>query len=152
MEFHYIAQNLRNMKRTFRKICRWALGLMGISCAASCDEINNQMAEYGCPYAQFEIKGKVTDPEGNPIKGIEVSSDFIGESTYTKEDGTYLYKGGFFPGDTMPLSMKDVDGEENGGKFKEFSKEIRLKHEEEGSGNWDFGKYTADVNAILDRE
>ena len=140
------------MKRAFRKLYRWALGLLGISCAASCDEIFDQREEYGCPYAQFEIKGKVTDPEGNPIKGIEVSSDFIGESTHTEADGTYLYKGNFFPGDTMPITMKDVDGEENGGKFKEASQEIRLTHAEEGSGNWDHGKYTAEFDKILDRE
>ena len=51
------------------KILAGLLSLLGFSLAA-CDKIGAD--EYGCPYADYEIKGKVVDENGKAINGIQV--------------------------------------------------------------------------------
>ena len=32
------------------------------------------IVEYGCPYADYVVKGSVTDDAGNPIQGIKITA------------------------------------------------------------------------------
>ena len=45
------------------------LGFVGVSCE---EQEQEQVCMYGVPMATYEVKARVVDPEGNPIKGIEV--------------------------------------------------------------------------------
>ena len=50
------------------------LSLLGM--AAGCSSNDKLIpVEYGCPHADYEIKGRVTDPDGNPIRAIEITTD-----------------------------------------------------------------------------
>ena len=53
------------MKTLIIQLIKIALGLLGVAIVDSCVA----KAEYGCPHADFEAKGVVTDEEG---KGIQV--------------------------------------------------------------------------------
>ena len=49
------------------KLWMLLLSLLGF---AGCDEPQEDM--YGTPYAEYTVKGRVTDAAGTPIAGIEV--------------------------------------------------------------------------------
>ena len=70
------------------KIIKFLLICLGFKSLTACDvEIWNGTVEYGTPYAEYEVKGRVSDAEGTPISGIRVS---MGESqsSYIFEEQT----------------------------------------------------------------
>ena len=84
----------------FNWILAGLLSLLGFS-ITSCGATD----EYGSPYAEYELKGKVTDMNGDPIQGIEInyggiynnvlSPSYISEiykSPQTQKDGSYDIK------------------------------------------------------------
>ena len=87
------------------------------------------VACYGVPEADynpsFAASGRVVDPEGKPIKGIEAKMG--SKSTYTDADGHFRLRG-----DSKTLILEDVDGEENGGEF--VAAPIYLKSDEADVG------------------
>ena len=79
------------------KLWMLLLSLLGF---AGCDEPQEDM--YGTPYAEYTVKGRVTDAAGTPIAGIEVRRSSWGSDpsavrtdtrgAYTFEaDGNVLY-------------------------------------------------------------
>ena len=95
------------------KLWMLLLSLLGF---AGCDEPQEDM--YGTPYAEYTVKGCVTDAAGTPIAGIEVRRSSWGSDpsavrtdtrgAYTFEaDGNVLY---------MPpvLTFTDTDGPAGG--------------------------------------
>ena len=92
------------------------LSLLGM--AAGCSSNDKLIpVEYGCPHADYEIKGRVTDPDGNPIRAIEITTDEL-PVAYSSATGDYRLKGTAFPGD-MRIRFTDTDGPDNGGSFAE---------------------------------
>lgn len=70
--------------------------------------------EYGSPTADFEIKGNVTDPQGNPVPNIRVAeTGAYGNFNETRSDSKGFYttewKGGYSRG-TYTFSFTDTDG------------------------------------------
>ena len=64
---------------------------------------------------EYVVKGKVTDAStGNPIKGIQVTSDDGCGPILTTESGDFEYNGGGMPDEKVKLTFTDIDGEENG--------------------------------------
>ena len=127
------------------------LGLLGFTACG-----NAPLDMYGSPTVDFMVKGKVTDSEGTPIKGIVVSStglhsfvDGTGLSAVTDENGAFVTNTIKEFGVCGTLVFTDVDGAENGGDFETYEKDLskfpqtQLK---EGEG-WYRGEYevTADV-------
>lgn len=142
------------MKRKFIKASNYALGLLLISIGfSSCKDDRKCM--YGTPTADYEISGKVTDVDNNPIAGISVShpSSFTEEGhlgVITDKDGNYkLITKGYAPGD-LELTVEDIDDAENG-EFQ--TKEIRELFEDSDytgdDGSWYEGKATRTVNVKL---
>lgn len=88
------------------------------------------VACYGTEYDEFHpeygASGRVVDPEGNPIEGIQVT--MADKCCYSNPNGRF-YVGAEYP----VLIIRDVDGEKNGGEFSE--KIIELQH----GGNHDVG-------------
>ena len=76
------------------KILAGLLSLLGFSLAA-CDKIGAD--EYGCPYADYKIKGKVVDENGKAINGIQVIiPDPFGNEEYTHRDTLITNSAGEF--------------------------------------------------------
>ena len=73
-------------------LCRTLLGILGFSFVSACDGEGASpipmygvpAPEYGSPYAEYFVKGKVTDEAGNPIKGIAVTVPDEYADTYEK--------------------------------------------------------------------
>lgn len=137
------------MKDLIVRISAWLLCLIGFGSSVACSP-GMVADEYGSPYASFEVKGKVTDQQGNPIPGIQVTCDAMYiQPVYTESDGSYALNGDGFPREKIQVSFEDVDGEENGGLFAARSVSVETIHVKEGDGNWDFGVYEAEANAEL---
>jgi putative lipoprotein (rSAM/lipoprotein system) len=115
-----------------------------VSCSMPMD------GEYGTPYATYEIKGKVTDENGNPIKGIAVScEDLDSDKIYTDEAGTFTLSAAGFPRAVINVSFRDVDEDENGGWYEDKSVKLETVHVKDGDGNWNFGAYEVQADVIL---
>lgn len=137
------------MKDLIVRISAWLLCLIGFGSSVACST-GMVTEEYGSPYASYEVKGKVTDQQGEPIPGIQVACDAMYvEPVYTESDGSYALNGGGFPREKIQVSFEDVDGEENGGLFAARSVSVETHQVQDGEGNWDFGVYEAEVNAEL---
>lgn len=53
------------------RILLYLLGLLGF---ASCGKTEDPTpAMYGTPTAEFTVKGRVVDPDGNPVENIRVT-------------------------------------------------------------------------------
>ena len=64
------------------------LTLLGFSCSDSDDDGGGQVEEYGCPHANYEIKGKVVNRQNNPIPNIQIA---IKQVVFDR--GGYIYTG-----------------------------------------------------------
>lgn len=152
-------------KLTTTHVLSGLLALLGFS---ACDE-NGGRAEYGSPIVDYQVKGQVTDAEGNPIEGIQVvtqptfGSYFIkeGESvSYAKADTVYTDASGNFESSLLQnvslagkLVFNDVDGEDKG-TFQTDSaslQEAETVQLEEGNG-WYDGRYELTLNKQLKKE
>jgi putative lipoprotein (rSAM/lipoprotein system) len=103
-------------------------GLITLLCFSSC----KSSYEYGSPYADYTVKGKVTDKlTGNPLKGIRVgySPLFDGmdgdgtppifvpnASTLTNIEGEFKITSpnDYWRGTVVSVYVDDIDGEANG--------------------------------------
>lgn len=147
------------MKRKFIKASNYALGLLLISIGfSSCnkdDDDGRIMLMYGTPSADYEMSGKVTDNENNPIAGIKVShprsyTNAGQEGVITDKDGNYkLNTKGFAPGE-LKLTIEDIDGVVNG-EFATKQKTETFKDSDYTGkdGAWHEGKATRTVNIKL---
>ena len=119
------------------------------------------LVEYGVPSVTYEVKARVVDSEGNPIKGIEViisqKEDFNPKwgrvfETTTLEDGTLAESrtSSFTGGNKLYIKLTDVDGAANGGDFEELvhsAPVYPLNKIEEGEG-WYAGCYKVQFGDI----
>lgn len=112
---------------------------------------------YGTPWADYEVKGKVLDADGDPIKGIKVSlieDQYNSQSTQSLENGTFKVSLGTIPFDKLKLTAQDIDGAENGGEFEEKTVELDFsKVEATGDkGAWYSGKFSIEQNIVLEEK
>ena len=117
---------------------------------------------YGTPSADYEIKGKVLDADGDPIKGIkvEVQTYVAGPEPipiirkFSLDDGTYDASVQTFPVSKLRLVAQDVDGAENGGEFEEKTVELDFsKVEATGDkGAWYSGKFSIEQDIVLEEK
>lgn len=146
------------MRHLISIFSNFILALMGVgltSCVAK--------AEYGCPHADFEAKGIVTDEDGQPIPGIRVvlSADYPNpdikgptDTLWTGNDGSYRYVpldyGSDYPyHESIRFEFADVDGEANGGEFTDVDVEVPVFQVKPGDGNWYDGAYEAGVDVTM---
>lgn len=66
--------------------------------------------EYGCPYARWDVNGKISDEENNPIENAQVivrspKAGQIRDTLYSDEEGLYR---GSYPG-VFPYSKDSID-------------------------------------------
>ena len=143
------------LTRWYNAVLTALLGLLGFE---SCD--SNGLEEYGCPYADYIIKGVVTDEAGIPIKGIKVIAPYsskmdsqYGQIVQTDTQGIFMLQE-FSSLRGNDIIFEDIDGEDNNGLFQsdtinvESLPKTRL---EKGSG-WYEGKYEATANIKLKKK
>ena len=109
---------------------RKALIFMALLLAVSCSEKKT----IGNPYILYEIHGVVTDQDGNPLKGIYVSSG-NSEADITSANGEFVIYGRSVPSSSATITCEDKDGQENGGSYLKTSVSVELKLRSAGSGN-----------------
>ena len=112
---------------------------------------------YGTPWADYEVKGKVLDADGDPIKGIKVSlieDQYNSQSTQSLENGTFKVSLGTIPFDKLKLTAQDIDGAENGGEFEEKTVELDFsKIEYTGDKDaWYSGKKSLEQDIVLEEK
>ena len=140
-----------------RRLFYLLLGALGFT--ACNDNSNGMMCEYGTPTVSFNVKGRVTDADGKPIKGIVVSSTEVnsfsengGLEAVTGEDGRFTTQKVKAIGIHGKLLFTDIDGAENGGEFETQTVELHTLPETkiaEGDGGWDVGEYEVTANVKL---
>ena len=145
-----------------KRLIYFLMALLGFG-SAGCEPESYGVAEYGVPMVNYQLKTRVVDSEGNPIKDIEVTvseiEDFNNSWAYvlettTQEDGTLANSRthGMMGGFKLYIRLTDVDGEENGGEFEELVQSVNVNHLnkiEEGDGNWYRGCYEVKVGDIV---
>ena len=135
------------------KFIKFLLLCLGFKSLTACDtDIWNETPEYGTPYAEYEVKGRVSDSEGTPISGIKVSMGEEGSLdsvAVTDADGRFHVIHGTFP---FRDNTFDI-GEAGGGLFEEQTVTVQAEMVEEGDG-WDEGDYAVkeDVNVVLEKQ
>lgn len=138
------------------KIIAALLALLGF---AGCEIVGGRV-EYGTPHASFEVKGRVTDGDGDPIRDIKIVVDEgeQGNPDYplgvgiTDASGRYVVIGSWFGGRNLTVVTEDIDGEANGGEFASKSVEIEIDSDDYvGGDGWYRGKAakTADFTLTL---
>ena len=148
--------------KTYSKIIALIMGILGL--ATGCDRIINPSPapEYGVPSADFIVKGKVTDKlSQKPINNIAVirkahTSPYGNDTTKTNSNGEFELKFNEFPGVNHWIYAEDLDGMENGGKYKPDSLTVnssQMKKIKNGTGNWYKGVFEkTDANYTLKKE
>jgi putative lipoprotein (rSAM/lipoprotein system) len=162
------------MKTNYRpliKAVNWMLaGILGLLGFSGCDD-KSGLVEYGTPWADYTIKGSVINKaNGKPVEGISVVVSNVPEGPalmYGVPWTSYKYlsavtdaKGAFklsdkgmtdyFPPDSVPLIVSDIDGEKNG-SFASDTLYIDFKDaERSGKPNgWYSGEFTKTVKVEL---
>lgn len=136
------------MKIKYYKLRHWLLaaaaGLLGLN--VGCIGV-----EYGCPEADYEVKGRVTTQDDVPIEGIEASfSKYNADST--DADGRYYLRTSDFPleHETLDVKFVDIDGEANG-SYADTMVEVVFHRTDlhGGDGHWYDGSATKEVDVKL---
>lgn len=120
--------------RSIYRLFAATLGLLGF---AGC---NQTKCEYAAPYATYILDGHVISAdEKQPINGIQVLLSY--RDTVTDASGAWmLYQRGSWCFDACSLDVHDIDGDNNGGKFKDKRIPLSLTKVVKGDG-WDYGTY-----------
>jgi len=134
----------------FDRIIVILLGFLG-----ACSSFN-QPDEYGMPYAEFEIKGLVTNKENaDPIQNIRIIRNSY-DTLYTNQEGKYVFNFFYdmapYPENVYHLKIEDIDGEENGGDYKTQEIDVKITQDDrvqKGSG-WYEGKFAKTQNIELE--
>ncbi len=135
------------------------LALLGFSgCHISINDDDGGMYMYGTPTARFEIKGRVTDRAGDPVKDIKMIVKSPGNSEYelgvgiTNSFGYYSVDGIWPGGQSLNVVAEDIDGDKNGGEFATKDRMIRIESTDYvGGEGWNRGKVikTADFTLAI---
>ena len=145
--------------RWYNAVLTALLGLLGFESCDSPDEYGPIPCEYGTPYADYQFSGTVTDESDSPIKDIKVSAKYVYQindgivktygvdSTQTDGSGKYAFESRRFVSDPdLKLIVEDIDGEANGGTFKndtidiDFDKAKKVK-EPDKDDSWSSGTF-----------
>jgi len=141
-----------------------------IGSLTGCDYIHNP-AEYGTPYADFEIKGTVTDSISSaPVQHVRVT--VTQDHPFTRHDsalvhidtlavketdsaGEYDIQFQNFPLEVQTFKVKaeDIDGPANGGEFIPQQKSILFTNSDlSGGKGWYNGKAVKTIDIKLKKK
>lgn len=106
-------------------------------------------AEYGTPWADYQVQGKVTNQEQAPLKDIQVVLEFpkyggYSDTLYTDENGEYKFEGDFLPTDSVSVTANDTAG-----VYASESKKEAFSYDRKDADRWYEGVGSAEVNFEL---
>lgn len=122
------------MNRWIKKLMLAASGLTFAAC-------------YGPMWVEYDVKGRVVDPDGNPIEGIAVMLGYCPYDYYEGDDSADLSglrpdaltnaRGEFrirtnADGGASTICLHDIDGPLNGGEFASQRVEVNFSREDYG--------------------
>ena len=142
------------MKDIFIKLFRCLLPILGFALVESCAK-----DMYGCPNSDFQLKGTVTDTEGEPIEGIKVNLSGVkggqvdayrqDEVCYTDSEGIYIVTNqDFSTFDNLHLKFEDIDGIANDGEFETYELDVAVEQTKKADG-WFKGAFRAGADVEL---
>ena len=155
--------------RWYNTLIASLLAMLGFD---SCSNVTDAY-EYGAPYATYQIRGTVTDEEGNPIPGIKgrlgvalpnpdgstsLNVEY-GDSATTDSEGHLIidniseWTHYLVPGRTV-VELKDEDSEANGGDFSADTlnfDDMKKTQLEKGDG-WYQGKFEYSFTQKLNKK
>ena len=143
--------------KPFVRLAAFLMKVLGFGAAvAGCDGtiLNPDIyCEYGCPTADYEIKGKVQDADGNPLSGIRVGimgGDYAMYTAVSGGDGSFAFdKFSDLPLDGVTLCAQDIDLLEGGGYFGSKTVTLKPVQVSEGDDHWFFGVFAADAEITM---
>ena len=97
--YAYLALETFKTVTVMGKIIKFLLICLGFKSVVACQGTTE---EYGTPYAEYEVKGRVSDAEGTPIQGIRVSmgeskGSYMDSVAVTDAEGRFHVIHGTFP-------------------------------------------------------
>ena len=155
------------INRWYNTVLTALLTMLGYGCSSEEPmDMYGVIAEYGCPSADYIIKGTVMSEAGTPILGIKTSLKQVVQtvtgsyvygidSVQTSELGAYQLKSNEMPAGFTKLIVEDIDGEANGGEFLsdtldiDYGKAVKL---EEGDGKWYAGTFEISQDVKLKKK
>jgi putative lipoprotein (rSAM/lipoprotein system) len=136
------------MMRFVYRLLATMIGLLGL---AGCNE---QMTEYGQPYATYRLDGHVvTAKEKKPVNGIEIYLLPHGPGpAVTDTSGFWKLSGnGSDMVSNCSLYVRDIDADSNGGKFQGERVPLTATKTADGNCHWYCGTYEQyDIQIELD--
>lgn len=120
--------------------------------------------DYGCPCAEFTMKGTVTTEENTPLEDIRVTVEvwsvagndkrqMYEKTTCTDADGKVSVNTGFvYVPDSVSVKIDDVDGEANGGDFQSQVLSPKVVMTKDKDGEWSLGTYAATFDVKLQKK
>lgn len=155
----------RGLIKSLDKLIAAVLALLGCGVAFSGCEYGPLPCEYGSPHANYQVKGTITAPDGQSVKGIQVKGLYVrtdstgthydtyySPTTYSDDEGGYALKVNPLP---MHVAVSDPDGVENGGAFAPDTIEVPLftsadSVPDNNEDNWDwYGNFEKTVDIQL---
>lgn len=112
----------------------------------------------------LSISGKVVDPDGKPIAGLEVTPYInslsldvgiqqIASPAITDQNGDYHIETTTWPCDFLTFIVRDIDGPDNGGTFSENRYLLMIWYDDtrmtDTGTTWDFGTQEVEVPRIM---
>lgn len=134
---------------------------------------NRFLCMYGQPSVRWQASGKVTDSNGNTLKGIRVAvrahkhmantpgviydrNDWYYDDTlYTDADGLYKLEKrltSFTAPDDATIVFEDIDGSANGGWFASQTATPKIKQTQKGDNSWYGGAYAVEADVKLKKK
>lgn len=140
------------IKEVYRTGGLWAVLLATLGFAFSC---NGGSTMYGSPYADFEMKIKVVDSADAPLPNIRIDLSQADDYKYTDSMGVAQFK--FRGYSSIHGIFDDIDGPENGGKFKTtdttfYFSNSQFDKSDKKDDNWYKGKLKTEVKIVMQKE
>ena len=147
------------MKQSFHSINICIIAFLLAAGTGCTEQIVPRSAE-----VHLSISGKVVDPDGKPIAGLEVtpyinslSLDMgiqqIDSPVLTDQNGNYHIDTKTWPCDFLAFIFRDIDGSANGGIFSDFTFYITIRYNDtrltDTGTTWDFGTQEVEVPRIM---
>lgn len=131
-----------------KRLIYFLLSILGLP-LASCGDWNLKDA-YGTPYVNFNIKARVVDGAGKPIKGIQAQVEY--DKTNSDAKGNILLRTRHIDlPESLQIRFEDVDGVDNGGEFatrEVFVEDVDAVKTGDKSGNWHRGDYEFNLGDV----
>jgi putative lipoprotein (rSAM/lipoprotein system) len=154
---------MKKINRPLIKGTNWALaGILGLLGFSACE---NDLLEYGTPFADYTVKGAVVNKaDGKPIEGIRIDAitrnpeDWnysLGKelTTVTNAKGEFKLSNRIDAGDSklsFSIAITDIDGEKNGSFVSDtLSTNFRDAEHAGKQKNWYEGEYIKTVKVEL---